>query len=202
LLKKLAPDFKTIADFRKNNLEPLKKVCRTFTLLCKELDLFGGELIAIDGCKFKALNNYERNFTSERLTHLLQEVDARIEAYLAELNQTDSQASPPTQLADYLGEKVTRLRKRKEHYQALSDHLQQSDETQISLTDSDSRSMVDRHKTMVGYNVQFATDGKHKLIVEHEVTNAVTDQHQLASIAQRAKAILGVDTLDALADRG
>jgi transposase len=202
LLKKLTPDFKTIADFRKNNLEPLKQVCRTFTLLCKELDLFGGELIAIDGCKFKAVNNYERNFTSERLSHLLQAVDTRIEAYLAELNQADAQTSPVPQLVGYLEEKLARLRERKEHYQALSEQLQQSEQTQISLTDSDSRSMIERHKTMVGYNVQFATDAKHKLIVDHEVTNAVTDQHQLAPIAQRAKTILGVDSLNALADRG
>ena len=202
LLKKLTPDFKTIADFRKDNLEPLKQVCRCFTLLCKQLDLFGGILIAIDGCKFKAVNNYERNFTAERLAHLLQEVDTRIETYLAELNQADTQTPPVPQLAPYLMEKVARLRARKERYQALSDHLQHSEDTQVSLTDADSRSMVDRHKTMVGYNVQFATDAKHKLIVDHEVTNAVTDQHQLAPIAQRARAILGVETLDALADRG
>lgn len=202
LLKKLTPDFKTVADFRKDNLEPLKQVCRTFTLLCKELDLFGGELIAIDGCKFKAVNNYERNFTAERLARVLQEVDTRIDTYLAELNQADSKTPPAPQLAHYLTEKLARLRERKAHYQALSEQLQHSEDSQISLTDPDCRSMVERHKTIVGYNVQFATDAKHKLIVDHEVTNAVTDQHQLAPLAERAKAILGVETLDALADRG
>ena len=101
LLKKLTPEFLTIADFRKDNLKPLKQVCRGFTLLCKELDVFGGELIAIDGCKFKPVNNYERNLTAERLARVLQEVDTRIDTYLAEVNQADTQTPPAPQLAHY-----------------------------------------------------------------------------------------------------
>jgi len=202
LLKKLTPDFKTIADFRKNNLRAIKDVCRCFTLLCKELDLFGGELVAIDGCKFKAVNNYTRNFTDKRFERVLRELDEAIAGYLQELQNQDAQEQALPPVVKDLQIRIERLRTRKAEYERLRHQLQQSTETQLSLTDPDSRAMVTARGTVVGYNVQFTTDAKHKLIVDHEVTNDVTDQNQLAAMALRAKEVFGVERLDALADSG
>lgn len=203
LLKKLRPDFKTIADFRKDNLQAIKAVCREFTLLCKELGLFGGELVAIDGSKFKAVNSRARNFTQQKLARALERIEAKIETYLADLNQQDQQevADSPSAAAD-LQTKIAQLQARQAQYVALQEQLEQSGETQLSLTDPDSRSMPLRTGTDVCYNVQTAVDAKHKLIVEHAVTNDVTDQAQLAPMAQRAKDTLGVESLAAVSDQG
>ena len=205
LLGKLAPDFKTIADFRRGNREAIRKACREFTLYCRESGLFGGELVAIDGSKFKAVNSRQRNFTARKLETLTQRVDEKIERYLKELDANDSQevdSQKPT--AEELQEKIETLRKRKQGYEELQERLDESGETQISLTDPDARSMrVGRARgTEVAYNVQITVDDKHNLIVDHEVTNEVTDRGQLSTMAIRAKEILGVDELDALADMG
>lgn len=206
LLKKLTPDFKTIADFRKDHTALFKTVFREFTLLCKELELFGGELIAIDGSKFKAVNNKDRNFTPAKLQRLLAEIQSKISRYLQELESADQSEAPSSTTStlntDSLPEKIARLQQRRGRYQALLHTLQESGETQISLTDPDSRSMPKNPKVPVGYNVQVAVDSKHKLLVEQEVTNAVTDQDQLSPIALAAKASLGVESLEAVADRG
>jgi transposase len=203
LLKKLTPDFKTIADFRKDNLQPLQKVCRAFTVLCKELELFGGELVAIDGSKFKAWNNRKRNWNDQKLGRALQEIDEKISSYLHDLDAQDRQhPNPPRLTASELQTRIDQLRARHEQYQILREQLAASGESQISLTDPDSRSMSIGQGVEVCYNVQVVTDAKHKLIVANDVTNDPTDSDQLAPMAIGAKEVLGVETLEATADMG
>jgi len=203
LLKKLTPDFKTIADFRKDNLQPIQKVCRAFTLLCKELDLFGGELVAIDGSKFKAVNSRKRNFNDQKLTQALEHIDAKVGEYLQALDTADSQAPARLDLtAAELRERITQLRTRQQEYQQAQQALLASGESQISLTDPDSRSMPTGQGVDVCYNIEVVVDAKHKLIITHEVTSDVTDQDQLAPMAIQAKELLGVKELDTVADKG
>lgn len=203
LLRKLKPDFKTIADFRKDNAEPLRQVCREFTLLCKKLDLFGQELIAIDGSKFRAVNSKDRNFNESKLKQLLKHIHDKIDMYLNELDQQDGlESSLKMPTVDELNEKIAQLQDRRQQYEDLLQRLEVSGASQISLTDPDSRSMKTKHGTDVCYNVQIAVDHQYKLIVAHEVTNDVTDQDQLAAMATRAKTMLETDHLDALADMG
>jgi transposase len=205
LLRKLTPDFKTIADFRKHNLAAFKQVFRQFTLLCQQLDLFGAELVAIDGSKFKAVNSRDRNFTKAKLQRRLQEIDAKINGYLQSLEQadaTEAEMIPSQPAAADLQAKIQALQTRQGRYAQLLEALERSGESQISLTDPDSRSMPKSPKVDVAYNVQVAVDSKHKLIVEQDVTNAVTDQNQLSPLALAAQEALGVDSLDVVADRG
>jgi len=207
LIGKLTPDFKTIADFRKDNLQAIKAVCRQFTQLCKSLDLFSGQLIAIDGSKFKAVNNRKRNFSQKRLERAIAAIDARVASYIATLDEQDKEdaqtpkaTAPP---ADQLREQIAALKERKMKYEALSKELTESGEKQVSLTDPDARSMVTHFGvTDVCYNVQTAVDSKHKLIVEHEVTNNPTDHAQLAVMALKAKETLQVEQMNVLADMG
>jgi transposase len=207
LLGKLRPDFKTMADFRRDNREAIKGVCREFTLVCKKLELFGGELVAIDGSKFKAVNNRRRNFSEARLTKAIKAIEEKIRAYLGSLDQQDAvEMEPlhaPAPSAEELGEKIKLLQERREKYQALKHGLKESGAKQVSLTDADARSMVMHHNaTDVCYNVQTAVDSKHQLIVEHEVTNDPTDHAHLAEMALRAKETLGVEQLEVVADMG
>src|SRR3989441_1800620 len=175
LLGKLSPDFKTIADFRRDNLKAIKQVCREFSLRCRKLKLFGGELVAIDG--------------------YLNELDE------ADAAAPDPDIPPPS--ATELREQIKTLQERKAKYQALHEDLKTSGAKQVSLTDQDARSMVRHHgSTEVGYNVQTAVDEKHQLIVEHEVTNDQTDHAHLAEMALRAKDILQVEQLEVVADMG
>jgi hypothetical protein len=200
LLRKLRPDFKTIADFRKTNRGAIKEVCRAFTVLCKRLDLFGGELVAIDGSKFQAVNSKGRNFSDAKLTRLLKEIDAKIDAYLKQLDRQDAvDVTAHTPTREELQAKLRRYQERKQAYEGYVEQLKQSGQTQVSLTDPDSRKMP---TGQVGYNVQIAVDEKHKLIVAHDVTNAVTDRDQLASMAETAKATVGAETLTVVADMG
>lgn len=207
LLGKLTPDFKTIADFRRDNWEALKRVCREFTLLCRKLELYGGELVAVDGSKFKAVNSRRRNFNEKRLTRAIKALDKKINEYLGSLDredQAEAQKSekPPPKAAE-LRQKIETLQSRKAKYQVLKESLQKSGEKQVSLTDKDARSMVTHHNsTDVCYNVQTVVDEKHQLIVEHEVTNDPTDHAHLAEMALRAKETLGVEKLDLVADMG
>jgi transposase len=203
LLGRLRPDFKTIADFRRDNGAAIQRVCREFTLLCKELDLFGGELIAIDGSKFQAVNGKQRNFSERKLVRLIEEIDAQVAAYLQQLDRQDAEETPlrmPT--AAQMQQKLEQWQERKQRYQGYQQQLQQSGERQISLTDPDSRKITRGDSSMVGYNVQVAVDEKYELIVEHEVTQAVTDQHQLVPMAERAKQTLGAEKLEVVADMG
>jgi transposase len=203
LMRKLTPDFKTIADFRKLNTDPIKRVCREFTLLCKRLELFSGEMVAIDGSKFKAQNNKKRNFTSEKLDKTIKQIDQKIKDYLDQLDEADEQEAevkPPTK--EQLKQTIEQLRNRKLNYQMLEKQLRESGETQISLTDPDSRAMKVGQGSDVCYNVQTVVDEKHKLIIEHEVSNEPTDHHQLSKMALRAKQTLEVEKLEVVADRG
>jgi transposase len=205
LLGKLTPDFKTIADFRRDNGEPIRAVFREFTAVCRRLELYGGELVAVDGSKFKAVNSRDRNFTERKLERLSRQAEEKIQRYLEELDETDEQeqdSAKPT--AEELREKIEWLKGRKEVYRELQEQMEESGESQISLTDPDARSMWlgQNRGTDVAYNVQISVDAKHKLIVDHEVTNAGNDQRQLSSMALRAKEVLEVESLDVLADAG
>jgi hypothetical protein len=207
LLGQLAPDFKTVADFRRDNLQAIKQVCREFTLLCRKLKLFGGELVAIDGSKFKAVNNRRRNFNEARLTKAIKAIEEKIDGYLDELDEADAAApdpeEPPPPSAADLRDKIKTLTERKAKYQTLHEELKANGAKQVSLTDKDARSMVMHHgSTEVGYNVQTVVDEKHQLIVEHEVTNDPTDHAHLAEMAVRAKATLEVEKLEVVADMG
>ncbi len=205
LLGKLAPDFKTIADFRRDNGEPIRAVCRKFTLLCRTLGLHSGELVAIDGSKFKAVNSRERNFTKGKLQELRRQAEAKIERYLQELDENDGEETDSKKLTrEELQEKIEWLKKRKGTYDELERQMEESGESQISLTDPDARSMTlgSNRGTDVGYNVQISVDAKHKLIVDHEVTNECNDMNQLNAMAVRAKAVLEVDSLEVVADAG
>ena len=206
LLGKLSPDFKTIADFRRDNLKAIKRVCKEFTQLCQQLKLFGGELVAIDGSKFKAVNNRRRNFSPERLRRAIQALDEKIGSYLSSLDEADAAEPDPDEpgpSAAELGAKIKTLQERKAKYQALQTDLKANGAKQVSLTDGDARSMVMHHgSTEVGYNVQTVVDEKHHLIVEHEVTNDPTDHAHLAEMALRAKATLAVEKLEVVADMG
>lgn len=203
LMRKLRPDFKTIADFRKDNAQGIKQVCREFTLWCKRLELFGGELVAIDGSKFRAVNSPKRNFTEKKLRRMLKEIDGKIEEYLKQLDRQDQQESGQRRLSpEQLKEKIEQYQQRRGQYQQWKTDLEGGAESQVSLTDPQSRSMRVGHGVEVSYNVQIVVDHKHKLVVEHEVSNEVTDQGQLSAMAKKAQERLGVQTLEVVADRG
>ena len=194
LTGKLMPDHKTIANFRRDNREAIREVCRSFTRFCRELDLFSGELVAIDGSKFKAVNNKGRNFTDRRLKKAIKDIEKKIDAYLDELDENDAmEPDEHKPSAEELKEKIQRLKERMKKYKGLKKKMEDSGETQISLTDPDSRSMplAGGPRTQVAYNVQISVDEKHKLILDHEVTNEVTDRNLLSQMATRCKRSLG-----------
>ena len=206
LVKRLMPDFKTLADFRRDNRQAIRQVSREFTLFCRRLDLFGGELVAIDGSKFKAQNAKGRNFTQRKLKRQIKELEQKIDEYLEELDQADEEEKdlPNKPNADQLWEKIEAMKRRQAERRQLEEQMRQGGQSQISLTDPDSRSMPvgGGEATVVGYNVQLSVDSKYKLIVDHEVTNDVTDRGLLSRMAERAKQALGVDEMDVIADKG
>lgn len=203
LLRKLTPDFKTIADFRRDNKGAIKKVNRRFILLCKHLNLFGGELVAIDGSKFKAVNSKKRNFNKRKLGKRIKEIDRNIEEYMSDLDKNDKEEGTFVGVeGEELREKIKLLKERKERYNELLKGLEESGEDQVSLTDPDSRAMLNNQRIEVCYNVQTTVDSKHKLILDYEVINEVTDSYQLSKMSKRAKEILGVRHLEVLADKG
>lgn len=203
LLGKLSPDFKTIADFRKDNLKPLKAVCRRFTVLCRKLELFGGELLAIDGSKFKAVNARDKNFNADKLKELIAHSDARLAEYLQELEGADEQESVSGALSKaQLQERIAALAERKDWHEELLAQLEDEEEKQISVTDPDTRRMPTAQGNQVGYNAQLAVDAKNKLIAAEDVTNEVTDINQLASVALEAKATLELKHTEVVADTG
>jgi transposase len=202
LLGKLAPDFKTIADFRKENLKPLRGVARQFVVLCRKLELFGGELLAIDGSKFGAVNAREQNFNAARLQELMARAEARLAEYLQALDRADATepggaALSPSELA----QKIAALREKREWHAELLAELD-GEQKQISVSDPDSRKMPTSQGTVVGYNAQVAVDAKHKLIAAAEVTNEVTDLKQLAKVALEARANLELKQTEVVADAG
>ncbi len=202
LLGKLAPDFKTIADFRKDNLQPLKAVARQFTLLCRKLELFGGELLAIDGSKFAAVNARDQNFNAGKLQDLIARADARLAEYLQQLDTADTAEPGPAALTkNALAAKIASLQERQDWHKELLAQLD-AEQKQISVTDPDTRKLPTAHGTVVGYNAQLAVDAKHKLIAAADVTNEVSDTQQLANIALAAKANLALQQAEVVADAG
>ena len=202
LLGKLAPDFKTIADFRKDNLKPLTAVARQFTWLCRKLELFGGELLAVDGSKFAAVNARDRNFNAAKLQDLIDRADARLAEYLQQLDTVDAAEPAGAVLTkNELGAKIAALRERQDWHKELLGQLD-DEQKQISVTDPDTRKMPTTHGTIVGYNAQLAVDAKHKLIAADDVTNDVSDTQQLANVALQAKANLELTKTEVVADAG
>lgn len=205
LTGRLTPDFKTIADFRKDNGPAIRASCRQFIALCRRLDLFAHAVAAIDGSKFKAVNARDKNFTKAKLKKRVEQVEASIERYMAALETADRQEGEAAQAKSVrLKEKIAALREQMQAFKALEPAVIAAPDQQISLSDPDARSMATsgRGSGIVGYNVQSAVDAKHHLIVAHEVTNVGHDRDQLSTMAGQAKAAMGVEALDVLADRG
>ena len=204
---RLAPDFKTIANFRKDNGEAIRLVCREFVMLCRKLNLLG-DTLAIDGSKFKAVNNRDKNFTRGKMKRRLAAVEASIERYLGKLDQADRSAPPEDTRP--LKDRIAALTEEMDRLKKLEVRMLEAPDQQLSLTDPDARSMRHRGSGIVGYNLQTAVDVDHHLIVTHEVTNAVSDRRQLTRMAQQAvlqadsltvPTALQADSLTVLADR-
>jgi len=205
LTGRLMPDFKTIADFRKDNGEAIRKVCRQFVELSRRLELFSEAIVAIDGSKFKAVNNRDKNFTERKLKARMEQLEQSIERYLDELDRADRQpAAVPAARVAHLKEKIAAVKAQMRKLGQIGRRLQRTPDQQVSLTDPDARSMATsgRGTGMVGYNVQTAVDTKHHMIVAHEVTNVGHDRTQLASMARLARDAVGRKKLTVLADRG
>jgi transposase len=201
----LAPDFKTIADFRKDNGKAIREVCREFVALCGRLGLLSAASVAIDGSKFKAVNARDKNFTEAKMKRRLERIEESIARYISQLETADRRGDvvPEAKVARFK-EKIVKLNEEIARLNAINDEMMRSKDKQISLTDPDARSMATSGKDtgIVGYNVQTAVDTKNHLIVAHEVTNVGTDRCQLSNMAEQARTEMGVGTLDAVADRG
>jgi transposase len=205
LTGRLAPDFKTIADFRKDNGPAIRAACRQFIALCRRLDLFAHAVAAIDGSKFKAVNARDKNFTRASIQRRMEQVEASIERYMAALEAADRQDGELVQAkSGRLREKIAALREQMKSFQAMEVQVHAAPDQQVSLTDPDARAMGTSGKgtAVIGYNVQTAVDAQHHLIVAHEVTNVGSDRAQLSNMAGQAKAAMGAEALDVLADRG
>jgi transposase len=205
LTGRLAPDFKTIADFRRDNGTGIRNVCRRFVQLCRELRLFSQAIVAIDSSKFKAVNSRDRNFTPSKIDKRQQQIEQSIERYLAALETADrTQPAEVEAKTERLREKIKTLRAQMRRMDAMRQELKRQPDGQLSQTDADARSMISQAKGtgMVGYNVQAAVDTKHHLIVAHEVTNVGSDRAQLTKMANAAREAMDKRRLQALADRG
>jgi transposase len=205
LTGRLTPDFKTIANFRKDNGPAIRGACQQFIVLCRQLNLFSEVVVAIDGSRFKAVNNRDRNYTSAKVQKRMEHIEASINRYLAALDTADQEdaATAPTRQGK-LEEKIAALKKRMEQLKEIDALVQATPDKQISLTDPDARSMATsgRGTGLVGYNVQTAVDAQHHLIVAHEVTNVGNDRDQLTKMAKQAQSAMGREDLEVLADRG
>ncbi len=204
LLRRLSPDFKTIADFRRVNRAAFRQVFREFVTLCRELELFGRELVAVDGSRIKAVNSRKRNVTKAKLKKALAESDEKLARYLDRLDEADAvdEDGAGGGEKDNLQEKIAAIRGHRERLEEHREALAKSGEDQLSLTDPDSRAMHAATRVGVGYNIQIAVDAKHKLIAEQQVHNKVSDLSLLAETAAAARENLAVERIDAVADRG
>ena len=205
LTGRLTPDFKTIADFRRDHGAAFTAVCSQFVELCRKMNVFSHAVVAIDGSKMKGVNNRDRNFTVGKIKARRKQLDESVARYLAELDRADRDPSLlPEGRVPRLKEKLVTVREQMARLDAIEQQLEQAPDRQISLTDPDARSMATsgRGTGIVGYNVQAAVDAEHHLIVAHEVTNAGHDRTQLSPIARKAREALGVERMTALADRG
>ena len=204
LTGRLMPDFKTIADFRKDNRQAIRRVCVEFVGVCRELKLFSATLVAIDGSKFKAVNSRDKNFTRKSVKRRLQKTQANIDRYLAKLDAVD-RAEPEIRevTAAELKQKIASMEAKMEELKQHETEVEAHPDSQVSLTDPDARSMMKAGGgSTVSYNVQTAVDSKHHLIAAHEVTNAPSDRSQLSSIAKKARTALDTKTLTVIADPG
>jgi transposase len=206
LTNRLAPDHKTIADFRKDNGAAIRKVCAQFVALCRQLGLFAAASVAVDGSKFKAVNNRDRNFTRAKMQRRMEQIEKSVARYLDQLDSADRQepSEARTSKTARLTEKIAKLKEEMQRLQVLEAQRLAAPDQQISLTDPDARSMATsgRGSGVVGYNVQAAVDTEYHLIVAHDVVNVGNDRAQLADISNKAKAELEVESLDVVADRG
>ena len=205
LTGRLAPDFKTIADFRKDNGEAVQLVCKKFVQLCRRMELLNDDFVAVDGSKFKAVNNRDKNFTKAKMKRRLEQIDESIARYLTQIASADLQDNETSKAkTQRLTDKIDGLKKEIERLKKLDVEMHASPDEQISITDPDARSMATsgRGTGMVGYNVQSAVDVESHLIVAHKVTNQGHDRLQLFSISDQAKQALGAESLDVVADRG
>jgi transposase len=206
LTGRLVPDHKTIADFRKDNGRAIRRVCARFVMLCRTLGLFTAASVAIDGSKFKAVNNRDKNFTRAKMERRLAQIEESVARYLQQLDSADREepSLANTTKTARLRDKIAKLKEEMQRLQALEVRMFASPDQQISLTDPDARSMATsgRGSGVVGYNVQVSVDTEHHLIITHEVTNVGTDRSQLAHVAKETKATLETKRLDVVADRG
>jgi transposase len=205
LTGRLSPDFKTIADFRRDNGPAITQVCKQFILICRNLNLFTEAMVAIDGSKFKAVNTRDKNFTEGKLRARMRQVEESISRYLGELDRSDRDPTLVSkERVGRLNEKISQFRAQMQQLDAIGEQMRAAPDNQVSLSDPDSRSMA-THGTgtgIVGYNVQAAVDTTHHLIVAHEVVQKGHDRHQLAPMANLARSAIGSQTLTAFADRG
>jgi transposase len=209
LTGRLAPDFKTIADFRRDNGSAIRRVCAQFVAFCRNLHLLDSASVAIDGSKFKAVNHREKNFTQDRLTRRMAAIEGTIDRYLAELDRADRQheltgvAVLPAKV-ERLKRSIETLKQKLKSLSTLETQMRAADEQQISLTDPDARAMTSQSHSayVVGYNVQSAVDTQNHIIVAHEVSNVGIDKGHLSSMAGKARAALEVESIEVLADRG
>jgi transposase len=205
LTGQLAPDFKTIADFRKDNGGAITKVCSQFIALCRKMKVFSHAVVAIDGSKLKAVNSRDRNFTAGKVKARRKQLEESVARYLAELDRADRDpALLPEGRVPHLREKLAKVREQMKQLDVVEHQLEEAPDHQISLTDPDARSMTSsgRGTGTVGYNVQAAVDAEHHLIVAHDVTNVGNDRAQLSTMAKKARDALGTERITALADRG
>src|SRR6516164_6527469 len=203
LTGRLMPDFKTIANFRKDNGRAIRKVCRQFIVLCRQLNLFTEAMVAIDGSKFKAVNNRDKNFTAAKMQRRMAQIEESIARYLAAMDTADRAEPEVAQLKKgHLQDKIAALKEQMQRLKAIEAQMLASPDQQVSLTDPDARSMKSRDGGIVGYNVQTAVDAKNHLIVAHEVSNVGVDRELLAAMANQARAAIGSEELTVIADRG
>ena len=205
LTGRLTPDFKTIADFRRDNGPAIRAACAQFLVLCRQFNLFARAVVAIDGSKFKAVNNRDKNFTVAKVAKRIEQVEASIARYLTALDHADRQDNDVAEAkAVRLKEKIEGLRRQMHSLKEMEKQVEAAPDKQVSLTDPDARSMATSGKGtgIVGYNVQIAVDAEHHLIVAHEVTNIGTDRAQLASMGGKARDAIGCEEVTVLADRG
>ncbi len=203
LTGRLMPDFKTIADFRKDNGKAIGNVCKEFVLLCRRLDLLSHDVVAIDGSKFKAVNSRDNSFTQNKITLRIKDVNKSIDRYLERLDIADKEEPAKSEvIIEHLNDKLDKLRKYAKRLEEIEVQLQASPDKQVSLTDPDARSMKTMHGTKACYNVQTAVDAENKLIVTHEVTNKTSDRGLLSHMAKKAATAMDKENLTVLADRG
>jgi len=205
LLERLAPDFKTIADFRKNNREGIKSACRQFVLLCKRMNMFSESLIAIDGSRFSAVNNRDRNFTKAKIKRRIEAINKSLDRYLSQLETLDRRDQKiPKVKTQHIHKQIDSLKRQMAEVQAIEKTIDIHPDKQVSLTDPDARAMSTnaRSSGSVGYNVQTAVDTKHYLIVAHDTSMTMGDRRMLTKMSLKAKEATGLDELKVIADRG